>query len=683
MNRVVLIKRALLVIVSISMIASIFASSGAMAAQSGEGPLSALTFVSSPTIHIDSDSQLASLISSNLWAGTGTLSDPYIIENLQISAVGTGNAIFIGNTTAHLIIRDCSLAGAILRSSPYQAGNGITLYNVRDVMVENTDCHGSVNGMFVESSNNCTLSRNNCTGNSNDGIYLDKSKDTTISNNTCTDTIHGIYVASSNNNIILNDTCKGDRFCGIMLFASSFNLLSEINSSYSGNNGLHLAAGSNFNSVLNCTFNGNYNDGISVEDSNNNTLYNNTCNVNNYLGINFYHSNHNNVVSNYCSGNFRYGLNLYSSNNNRFYGNALIDNNGASFVHAASHIQAYDDASNYWNSTTYGNYWSDWSSPDINADGIVDSAYSIDGGSGSDALPTTLTLNISSPSAITYTNATTATIAGNAIAHYGISNIVWRDQASGTSGSCSGTSQWTASVPMVLGNNNIIVTVTDGKGIRSQDNVTFIYDTNGPTVITSPNGTGIDIDAKIVVHFSEPMNLSSVLIIVSGSVEGNVTFEGNNATYVPDALHYDKDYTVTVTGKDLAGNSVQKTWTFSTIRTLGGIAGTVRNLDGIPIASATITLNNGAATSTGTDGNFSFDGVTPGPYTLTVSKAGYDNLTVNLTVTAGSIYPLGTRTITATVSSGSDMTWLLLGIIVVVAVAAVGLIYIMRRPKAP
>jgi len=47
-----------------------------------------------------------------------------------------------------------------------------------------------------------------------------------------------------------------------------------------------------------------------------------------------------------------------------------------------------------WNSTTGGNYWQDWLTPDADSDGIVDDPYRLDGslfgiGGGMDHLPLT------------------------------------------------------------------------------------------------------------------------------------------------------------------------------------------------------------------------------------------------------------------------------------------------------
>ena len=53
--------------------------------------------------------------------------------------------------------------------------------------------------------------------------------------------------------------------------------------------------------------------------------------------------------------------------------NTFINNN-------AGGKQAIDNGNNnIWNDSKYGNYWSDWKTPDTNNDGIVDNPYSIPG----------------------------------------------------------------------------------------------------------------------------------------------------------------------------------------------------------------------------------------------------------------------------------------------------------------
>ena len=549
-----------------------------------------------PTIRINSNTDLIALKSSGGCTGSGTANDPYFIQGFEITGSG-GACIYIGNITNCLVIGHCYL-------------------------------HDNIFGISLVSSSNVTISNNVCSNNSKNGIDLFFSNKVTVSNNNCEDYIHGIYLTSSNYNLITNNICQGISRCGIMLLVSDNNILLNNTSSSYGNNGLHLESSSN-NTVSNNNFNGNANDGFFSAYGDNNTITNNNCNDNNYNGIRLSSSSNNTVlnntcdhnmfagvflrssrsniiIDNNCSANSKYAFYLESSNDSLLYGNELINNGGASSTFDPSHIQAYDDGANRWNSSSYGNYWSDWTMPDANTDGIVDVPYAIASGSNVDHYPTTFATRL---------------------------------------------------------------------------------DKVGPNVTVSPNGSGIAIEAKIVVMFSEPMNLSSVSIMVSGSVEGNVTFEGKNATYTPNGLQTDKDYTVTVKGKDLAGNPVEKIWTFSTIRTTGGISGTIKDPEGSPIAAATITLSNGNTTSTDADGNFSFVGISPGLYDLSVNKAGYENMTINLSVTAGSTNALGIKTMTDTGqgpgSSGPDMTLLLLGMLIVIVVVAVGLIYLRRRPKAP
>ena len=45
------------------------------------------------------------------------------------------------------------------------------------------------------------------------------------------------------------------------------------------------------------------------------------------------------------------------------------------------------ESSTVWSRYDYGNYWSDWLSPDTNNDGIVDCPYQIAGGNNTDAYP--------------------------------------------------------------------------------------------------------------------------------------------------------------------------------------------------------------------------------------------------------------------------------------------------------
>ena len=90
---------------------------------------------------------------------------------------------------------------------------------------------------------------------------------------------------------------------------------------------------------------------------------------------------HNNTVSlNTVCSNGGFGIQIMYSNNNTIYNNSFIDNG---LVHSGGD-QAMDQGGtgNIFNQAKPigGNYWSDWTGPDVDGDGFVDSPYEFYGG---------------------------------------------------------------------------------------------------------------------------------------------------------------------------------------------------------------------------------------------------------------------------------------------------------------
>ncbi len=81
--------------------------------------------------------------------------------------------------------------------------------------------------------------------------------------------------------------------------------------------------------------------------------------------------------------------NPYHESTSWFYSNIFINNNGAGEEFNSSHIQARcDNNADYWNNSYLrGNYWSDWTGPDLNNDGIVDEPYPLSGEVNHDNYP--------------------------------------------------------------------------------------------------------------------------------------------------------------------------------------------------------------------------------------------------------------------------------------------------------
>lgn len=107
-------------------------------------------------VRIDGDGDFAG--SPAVTGGSGTSEDPYIIEKMEIDGSGSGFCIYVGNTTKHFIIRDCTLGEASGRPGvSYYMDSGVVLYNARNGLVTDNlirDCQGYAVHLSGGSSSN-------------------------------------------------------------------------------------------------------------------------------------------------------------------------------------------------------------------------------------------------------------------------------------------------------------------------------------------------------------------------------------------------------------------------------------------------------------------------------------------------------------------------------------------------
>jgi hypothetical protein len=125
-----------LVIVAIFVVVSVVAGIGIYVATRGGGggenqPGGGGTYSGGP-IRIQNDYQFTA--ANGVVSGSGTVSDPYIIENWAIDASGA-NGIDIQNTTAYFIVRNC-----LIENSAISMHGGIYLNNVVNGTIENNTC---------------------------------------------------------------------------------------------------------------------------------------------------------------------------------------------------------------------------------------------------------------------------------------------------------------------------------------------------------------------------------------------------------------------------------------------------------------------------------------------------------------------------------------------------------------
>ncbi|MBR9681402.1 MAG: hypothetical protein GOV00_01230 [Candidatus Altiarchaeota archaeon] len=120
------------------------------------------------------------------------------------------------------------------------------------------------------------------------------------------------------------------------------------------------------NEIVNCGT------GISLSSANDNLIFENNVSSNNY-GIYFWSSSFNRVYRNTLASN-TYGLYLNGAADNVVYNNDFLGN--------TNQIIYSGYASNTYNlaAPVGGNYFSDWNSPDTDANGFVDSPYTFSGG---------------------------------------------------------------------------------------------------------------------------------------------------------------------------------------------------------------------------------------------------------------------------------------------------------------
>ena len=185
-----------------------------------------------PYFEIESDDDFVSYG----FPGSGNLTDPYIIENYTISG-NYGSIIEIISTTKHFIIRNCNFTGG-----------GIRIRNVapNTAIITNNTIDGSYVGIDISSSDNCTVTFNECRNNYGGGIEIIVCSFAFVVNNTCIDTgYHGVgfLVRYSPYSTIANNTIIDGGMVGIEFESSTFSNI--INNSFT-NGGLRCTDWNNY-----------------------------------------------------------------------------------------------------------------------------------------------------------------------------------------------------------------------------------------------------------------------------------------------------------------------------------------------------------------------------------------------------------------------------------------------------
>jgi len=296
------------------------------------------------TINDNYGFQPANWTANGISGGSGIPSDPYVINGWDINGAGHQYAIYIGNTTKHFMLSNCSGKNATLA--------GICLNNVTNSKVINNDCsNNGMEGIVIGYSDGNNLIADNLCANSNYGIIVALSSNCMITDNLCENNSISIGFVSSCNNTAFNNTCRNDSYgWGIGIYLDPYssdntivgnncssnidgilldpyscnNTISSNNCSSNNHTGIWLYTSSN-NTISNNTCSNNEN-GIYLVSSNDNIISNNTCSSNSQIGIGLGSSSSNTISSNTCSYNTGDGIYLYSSSGNALNNNTCSDN---------------------------------------------------------------------------------------------------------------------------------------------------------------------------------------------------------------------------------------------------------------------------------------------------------------------------------------------------------------------
>ncbi len=302
--------------------------------------------------------------------GSGTYSNPYFIDGLEINAEGLLTGILIENSRVIFKIKDCKVFNAI--------SDGITLKNTNNGTLLKNNCSNNERGIRLY--NNCinnTLFDNTANSNiaiSNIGVGISvhgNCNNNTISGNTVNDNDdYGIYIRNNcYNNTVSGNTANNNVFYGIYLVNNcSLNNITGNTANVNTYTGIGLFSDCNNNTISGNSVYGSLNyHGIALSDSHNNTISKNTIDNVHVDGIILWSSINNTISENTIINVGSVGLYLDASTR----GSLIYLNNFTN-----NHFNALDNnIYNNWNNSVIGNFWDDYTGSDADDDGIGDTPY--------------------------------------------------------------------------------------------------------------------------------------------------------------------------------------------------------------------------------------------------------------------------------------------------------------------
>lgn len=184
------------------------------------------------------------------------------------------------------------------------------------------------------------------------------------------------------------------------------------------------------------------------------------------------------------------------------------------------------------------------------------------GGGGGDTTDPTVTITTPTTAPTYTTPSDTVNIGGNATDNVDVKEVTWTNSG-GNSGPANGTDNWTATVPLVNGDNTITVTAHDNAGNTSTDVITVTTtagagDTTSPTVtITNPTSSPTYSTPTTNVNLggSADDNVEVAFVTWTNPATGDSGTANGTDNWTATVPLVNGSNTITVTAHDVAGNT--------------------------------------------------------------------------------------------------------------------------------
>jgi parallel beta-helix repeat protein len=295
-------------------------------------------------ISINGNAQLNSTY--GVTSGSGTASDPYIIENYMIDDLDH-YPILIQNTDKHVTIRNCYLYTA-------QINTGLYVLNCTNLRIENCILYYDYYGIYVRESTGVNITGCTVYGADEYGIYLYRTNNTIVSDCVLFNNTYGITVSQNSYNNQISGCRLYNHYYAIT--AATSNTVIE-DCTISGATTIGISAGSVSGITISGCDIGQAHDGIIFNYVNDSTITRCYIHDNGYDGISTYMSNR--ISINYCdiSGNANSGVRTYYDTGD-VVSNCNLHGNAYYGVEAGSSAAQYvvSAANCYWGSASGPGY---------------------------------------------------------------------------------------------------------------------------------------------------------------------------------------------------------------------------------------------------------------------------------------------------------------------------------------